>query len=351
MDKCRTKLKTGLFVLGITGMVYVVFRFLLPLVVPFLVAWTAAIVLRPSAGWVSERCRITVRGRTWGLPVGFVGVIELVIILALVFTGLYYGSRKLCVEISMFADRLPVWVEQLDQWLTGLCHRLEEGLCLTPGCLVRLAREMVRGLMKTLQQAAMPYLMTNSVAVFRWGIKITVLGVVTLVAVGLSLQEMDDWRQRCRTSLFRKEYALIGRRLSIVANAYLKTQIIIMLLTTVICVAGLWMTGNAYYLLAGIGIGILDALPIFGTGTVLIPWAVFLFFGKHWSKGLMLIGMYLICYFLREILEAKMMGDRVGLSPLENLIAMYVGLQLFGIFGLLLGPVGLLLIRDLSHGS
>jgi len=59
------------------------------------------------------------------------------------------------------------------------------------------------------------------------------------------------------------------------------------------------------------------------------------------------MGLYLICYFLREILEAKMMGDKVGLSPLETLIAMYVGLKLFGIPGFLLGPIGILLICDL----
>ena len=60
-----------------------------------------------------------------------------------------------------------------------------------------------------------------------------------------------------------------------------------------------------------------------------------------------MLAIYLACYFLREILEAKLMGSRVGLSPLETLISMYVGLRLFGILGLILGPVGILLIGDL----
>lgn len=60
-----------------------------------------------------------------------------------------------------------------------------------------------------------------------------------------------------------------------------------------------------------------------------------------------MLAIYLACYFLREILEAKLMGSRVGLSSLETLISMYVGLQLFGILGLLLGPVGILLIGDM----
>ena len=61
------------------------------------------------------------------------------------------------------------------------------------------------------------------------------------------------------------------------------------------------------------------------------------------------MAIYLICYLLREILEAKMMGNRVGLTSLETLISMYVGLQLFGIAGFLLGPIGLLLIEEMVN--
>lgn len=60
-----------------------------------------------------------------------------------------------------------------------------------------------------------------------------------------------------------------------------------------------------------------------------------------------MLALYLICYALREIMEAKLMGNQVGLSSLETLVSMYVGLELFGISGLLLGPVGLLLVEDL----
>ena len=122
-----------------------------------------------------------------------------------------------------------------------------------------------------------------------------------------------------------------------------------MLLTTLICTGGFWLLKNPYYILAGMGIGILDALPIFGTGTILVPWGIFCFFQKRWGEGLILMALYLICYLLREILEAKMIGNRVGLTSLETLISMYVGLQLFGIAGFLLGPIGLLLIEEMVN--
>lgn len=97
----------------------------------------------------------------------------------------------------------------------------------------------------------------------------------------------------------------------------------------------------------GCGIGILDALPVLGAGTVLIPWGVALLFQKAWKKAAVIFGIYVVCYFLRQISEARLMGKQVGLSPLGSLVSMYVGLKLFGLSGLILGPVGVLLIGDL----
>ena len=97
----------------------------------------------------------------------------------------------------------------------------------------------------------------------------------------------------------------------------------------------------------GCGIGILDALPVLGAGTVLIPWGVVLLFQKAWKKAAVIFGIYVVCYFLRQISEARLMGMQVGLSPLGSLVSMYVGLKLFGLSGLILGPVGVLLIGDL----
>ena len=109
----------------------------------------------------------------------------------------------------------------------------------------------------------------------------------------------------------------------------------------------LFLIGNPYSVLFGIGIGILDALPVLGSGSVLIPWGLVLLARGQTGRALILIALFCICYLVREIAEARLMGDKVGLSALETLASMYVGIELFGIAGFLLGPVGLLLIEDL----
>ena len=119
-----------------------------------------------------------------------------------------------------------------------------------------------------------------------------------------------------------------------------------MFVTMAVCAAGLFLMGNPYYLLLGVAIGILDALPILGTGTVFLPWILAEVFQRDWKSAVCLAVIYGICYFVREIMETKLMGNEVGLSPLETLAAIYVGLLLFGLWGFILGPMGLLLIED-----
>lgn len=390
MGKPDKRLKKILWITGITGAVYGTFRYLLPLVVPFLLAWAAALLLRPSAERLAGHCHLRVpvlRKRAGGfrragefrgyeegfrryagerprgqrglvgkyctewrevfLPVGIAGMGEFALLLAAFLAALYIGGSRLCRETGLFLEQVPSWVNTLDIWLTGICHQMEDRLYLRPDCLVLLMREMLRGLMESVKKAAMPYMVTNSVSLFRRGVDGAVVSVVFLMAVGLFLQEMDGWRRRCSRSRFSREFALVSRRLAVVANAYWKTQGILILLTSLICTLGFWLLGNPYYILSGIGIGILDALPVFGTGTVLLPWALAELLRRKWKYGLGLLALYLICYCMREYLEAKLMGDQVGLSPLETLMSMYVGLELFGIWGFFLGPVGLLLIEDL----
>ena len=158
---------------------------------------------------------------------------------------------------------------------------------------------------------------------------------------------MSVWRVRRDQSTFRKEFNLIGGRLVQTGKAWFRSQGIILFITTGLCIGGMFLIKNPYYIMAGIGIGILDALPIFGTGTVLIPWAVLELLMGDWKQAVILTALYLVCYFVRQIMEVRMMGGQVGLSPLETLASVYVGLELFGFFGFILGPLGLLLVEDL----
>ena len=98
MGKPDKKLKRILWIVGITGAVYGVFRYLLPLVVPFLLAWGLAFLLRPSASWLAGRCRMRfcIKGKSvvLAVPVGIIGVAELLTVVFFFFFVIYYWEKK-----------------------------------------------------------------------------------------------------------------------------------------------------------------------------------------------------------------------------------------------------------------
>lgn len=349
MEKPGKKLKKLLIITGTTGAVYIGFKYLLPLVAPFFVGYVMALLLRPSARFLSYRIRITIDGRRYHMPIGLIGGVEFVIFIFLLSALLYVGGLKLCAQGKMFMAEFPLWAERFDMWLTGGCHQMESALGLQKNSVADLAGEMLVNLVNTGKKTAMPFLMTNSVTLLAGLVKAAIVSLVTFLAAILSLQEMEDLRVRRDQSTFRKEFNLIGGRMVQTGKAWFRSQGIILFITTGLCIGGMALMGNPYYIMTGIGIGILDALPIFGTGTALIPWSALKILGGDWSQGLFLAGLYLVCYFVRQILEVRMMGGQVGLSPLETLASVYVGLELFGFFGFILGPLGLLLIEDMME--
>ncbi|HIX16313.1 MAG TPA: AI-2E family transporter [Candidatus Hungatella pullicola] len=353
MEKPSKKLKKTLLILGVTGAVYLSFRYLLPLVIPFLFAYLAALALRPSALWIQRKLSVSWRGRPFQIPLAVAAGGEIILICVIAGFLFYWGGRKIYGEICLLADNLPNMIDRLDHFLTSHCHWAEEVLHLPEGFLVAVLQDMLRQGKKTVQTGAMPFLVANSVHIIRCCVQCLILTVIFFLATVLCLQEMDDLRRRRDNSIFRREFALLGNRLMSVGKAWLKTQGSIMALTAAICTAGFFLMGNPYSIILGVLIGLLDALPIFGTGTVLIPWAVFSAMSGRWATAAGLAAIYVVCYLLREVMEAKVMGDKVGLTPLETLAAMYAGLKLFGFWGFILGPLGLLIIEDLveMYGS
>ena len=99
-----------------------------------------------------------------------------------------------------------------------------------------------------------------------------------------------------------------------------------------------------YFLGLGLAVGILDALPVLGTGTFLIPAGILLLFQGETFMGAGLFLLYVITAGVRQILEPRLVGNHVGLSPLLILLSVYLGLIIYGGFGFILGPLSALLL-------
>ena len=127
----------------------------------------------------------------------------------------------------------------------------------------------------------------------------------------------------------------------------MKAQGKIMLVVGMVCVLGLWLLGNPYFVLWGVLIGFLDALPVLGVGIILIPWAVsWLVRGNYWlALGYLML--FLAADLVRQFLEPKILGKEIGIHPALMLVSVYGGIFLYGVAGFVLGPVTVLIYMNI----
>lgn len=130
-------------------------------------------------------------------------------------------------------------------------------------------------------------------------------------------------------------------------GGYLKAQGILITITFCELLIGLSLFKVRYALILAIAIAIIDALPILGTGTILIPWAIVLAVMGNYRFAACIFGLYLFILIVRQLIEPKIVGTQIGIYPLLTLIAMYAGTQFVGVWGLILGPIVLIILKNI----
>lgn len=334
-----SKQKRAISLIGITGAVYFVFRYLLPLVIPFFAAWVLARMVWPFVRMLNRRFRIPI---VWGAMLG-IGLLFVAVLWVIWGIG-----ERLLEQTVYLVDNLPIYIENLCAIMDGVCGKVEQFFHLSEGCMMEQMERFAFELQSELEKKALPYIMNSSVPFVGQLIDLFTAGTITILAAVLILQERDRIKEWKQNSLFRREIQLLTSRLGTIGGAFVKTEGSIMIITMVVCMIGLTWMGNPYGILVGVLIGLIDVLPVFGSGTVFIPWILWELLCGNFIIALKLGGIYFVCYVIREVLEAKLLGHYTGISSLETMIAIYIGWQLFGVVGLFLGPIGWILIKEID---
>ena len=156
--------------------------------------------------------------------------------------------------------------------------------------------------------------------------------------------------QQFPKSWIKKVYN-IKREMFNVLGSYIRAQIILM----TICFFELLISFNIlsflkfnlqYPLIFSIVICIIDALPILGAGAVLLPWSLISFVTGDINLGLALLIIYFLVLSVRQMLEPKLISQNLGVHPLVTLISMYSGFKFFGVIGFLIGPVVMIILKN-----
>ena len=181
--------------------------------------------------------------------------------------------------------------------------------------------------------------------------------VVSFICVVLFAREIEGWQQGL-LNLAAIEPAIdhilsiilrIGKKLGNMVKTYLKTQTIILICISVTAMIGLYLGGTSEAWFYGVLAGFMDFLPFIGTGIVLIPIGVVSFLKGRIGSGVIILLTYLACVMIREFLEPRLLGNGLKFSPVAILISVYAGIIYYGLGGVILGPVTLLILVELGR--
>lgn len=127
----------------------------------------------------------------------------------------------------------------------------------------------------------------------------------------------------------------------------IRAYLLLMLVTFLEVSLGLWILGEERFLLMGLLVALVDLLPVFGSGAALLPWALFRAISGAYRQAGGLFLLWVVIAVVRQLLEPRLIGSQLGLHPLMTLLAMYLGLCLAGVGGMLAAPVLCLLLKRL----
>ncbi len=334
----KRKLKLIAVTIGMLMGFYFFFGYIFPIIWPLVLSFVLAAVCYPAVNGMYRFFKIN-------KMVGTLILLALLTVGAGWLLGLFIG--KLTDQIGLFAANLPMYQKSAEKMLGGVCTNLDSFLHLSKGCAYEYLNGGINDILKRVQPKIMQFLLGTSLPMVRSFMDVIVIGATVLVAFFLFIKGMEEMKEKAGKSLFHKELRYLGNRAAVVCRAYLKAQLIIIAVVAVCAIAGLTLAGNHYAWLAGSMIGILDALPLLGSGMILIPMTLLALAKKEFLRGAILFTTFMATYFAREYLEPKLMGEKMGVSPLTTLMGIFIGYRLFGFFGMFAGALAVIVYTDI----
>ncbi|UWG96957.1 sporulation integral membrane protein YtvI [Dehalobacter sp. DCM] len=310
-----------------------------PHFVPFILAYFTALLLEPVINWLDKILRR--KRKTAAITITYIGFMIVVALLSFLIVYKLYGQFLSVLDtIQSNGPGIQVWVLNVVDQIQIYVGQLPPQLY-----------EMVMNWVNDLSQINFVSLIGS------WTISISTaipnmffLSIIYFVSVALFCSQLGNIH-RFFYSFFKDSSKLkVVYILGDLRNAtfgFLKAQIILSFITYFISFFGMLILGVKYAAIMAFIIIIVDILPILGTGSVLVPWALIALFMDNYFLAAGLIVLYIIIIVVRRSIEPKILGERIGLGALATLISIWIGFKVMGLLGVFLFPLACIFYKAL----
>ncbi len=314
---------------------------------PFVIGWIIAMIANPLIKFLEKKIKIK---RKHG------SVIFIILILGLIIFSIYFIIHGAWGQILNLWEDIPTLYLEIEQQIKVAGNNLNGVYEALP--------EEVQNIVMSIFNSLGSYMNNIITNIAKFNIDagaITknvadglLMFIITLLAsyfIIVEKESITNTIEKITPISIKEKYNFIINTLKVAVGGYFKAQFKIMSIIVLIICIGLAILKVEYAVLIGILIAFLDFLPFFGTGTILTPWAIIEFFSGNTTRAIGLITIYLVSQIVRQLIQPKILGDSIGLSPFATLIFMYIGLKLKGILGMIIGvPVGMIIINLYKAG-
>ena len=346
--KSRKIWRTVLLILGILAGAWVFGALLLPVLLPFLIGLAVSQIAEKPVKLLQTRAH---------MPRWLASGVCVLGLFAALFGGLFLLCRLLCGEAAGLVRELPELaqglqapVSRIKTRLIAMAARLPDGLGMGLRAGVESFFKSGAGLGTKLYETLFSWA-SGVIGKLPDAVLFTVTAILSSFMLSGELPAIRSWLARViRPEWRQKALSLLGH-VRTTFGGWLRAQLKLMGVTFLILNIGLMLLRVQYPVLDALLITIVDALPVFGTGTVLIPWAIVMFLRGETKKGVGLVILYGTAALSRQALEPRLVGRQVGLNPVLTLLALYAGYRLLGVAGMILFPISAMLLKQIWDHS
>lgn len=326
------------------GILLAIALFLLPYSVPFLLALLTAILLEPVVLFLVRSLRVN----------RLAAVIGSFLVFLLGFAAIaYWLGTQIVVQSVDLAQRLPAYSQHLFEYLESTFGRWELYYSTLPAEIVIQIQQVFDSL-KTSAFATASTLakgILGAVATIPGFLLTTIIYLIALFLISLDLPRLRVGFLRMFTTSAREKINVVFTQLNRATVGFLRAQIILSFVTFLIAWLGLIILKVKYAAVIALLIVLVDILPILGTGSFLLPWAAYSFFTDKTHLAIGLIVLFLTITVIRRIIEPKILASNLGISALAALVSLFLGFQIIGFFGLILGPALVIIYEALRKAG
>lgn len=302
--------------------------------IPFLIAYIISIIVDPLIKFVCKKTTISRK---------ISSIIVLATIFSLVVALLIWGIVRLVGETTNLLEGLNTYLEKSISFVTNLTSEFDLNKINVSENVINIFESTTTDYLNTIIKYVKEVL--NKVLNYITSLpNMFVNIIITILATYFITSDKFYILDRMEHHLSKKMVGKITKHAKEITSSlggYLKAEIILSIITFMVVLTGLnifYLIGMEvdYPILMAIVIGFIDALPILGAGSVMIPWSIILFLNSNTALAFAVLGLYIFIVVLKQLLEPKLVSNNIGIHPIFTLISMYTGFRLIGIMGLLL---------------